>query len=118
MATRLETAHKRWHGEVARLVSLRYTGTPEELKKIEPLLDRARELFCKEFLRDKDKAIEFLSRNRLEVENFFGDLYLKFNTPEVYDCLYNYYARNFPSRPKEEIEKILREKCDVVRNRK
>ena len=32
---------------------------------------------------------------------------------EVYDTLYNYYARNFPSWPREKIEKILKEKCGV-----
>lgn len=111
--TRLELAHKRWHSEVAKLVSPPYSGAPEEYKKIEPLHEKIVEIFREEFLKDKDEAIEFLSRNRLEVENFFGDLYLKFNTPEVYNCLYNYYARNFPSWPREKIEEILRNKCGV-----
>ena len=111
--TRLELAHKKWHNTVAKLVSPPYSGTPEEFKLIKPLHDKAAEDFCVEFLKDKDEAIEFLSHNRLEVENFFGDLYSKFNTPDVYDCLYNYYARNFPSWPSERIEGVLKAKCDV-----
>ena len=116
--TRLELAHQKWHHRVAKLVSPPYSGTQEELAAINPLLEEAAEEFCIEFLKDKDEAIEFLQRNRLEVENFFGDLYEKFDTPDVYYCLYNYYARNFPNRPQAEIEKILREKCDVVKNKK
>ena len=113
--TRLELAHKAWHASVAKLVSSPYTGAPEELEVIRPLVDEAADKFSAEFLKDKVEALEFLSRNRLEVENFFGDLYLKFPTPEVYECLYNYYARNFPSRSQEQIEEILREKCEVVK---
>ncbi len=115
--TRLELAHHKWHSEVAKLVSPPYKGTPEEYKKIKPIHDKLVEEFRIEFLKDKDEAIEFLRRNRLEVENFFGDLYLKFNTPDVYDCLYNYYARNDSRRTKEKIEEILREKCQIVRQR-
>ena len=111
--TRLELAHIRWHSEIARLVSPPYTGEPEEYKRIEPILDRGRDVFREEFLKDKDEAIEFISRNRLEVENFFGDLFDKYPTSEVYDTLYNYYARNFPSWPREKIEEILRNKCGV-----
>lgn len=111
--TRLELAHKRWHSEVAKLVSPPYSGTPEEYKLIEPLHEEIVEIFREEFLKDKDEALEFLSRNRLEVENFFGDLFDKYPTSEVYDTLYNYYARNFPSWPREKIEEILKEKCGV-----
>ena len=110
---RLELAHKRWHGEVAKLVSPPYKGTPEEYKKIEPRLDELADAFCEEFIKDKDEAIAFISRNRLEVENFFGDLMDKYPSKEVYDALYHYYYRNCPSRPKEEIERVLREKCGV-----
>lgn len=113
--TRLELAHIRWHSEIARLVSPPYTGEPEEYKRIEPILDRGRDVFREEFLKDKDEAIEFISRNRLEVENFFGDLMLCYPCKEVYDALYNYYARNHPSKPKETIEKILLEKCGIER---
>ena len=113
--TRLEAAHKEWHREVARLVSPPYSGTPEELKKIKPYLEDARKKFQKEFLKDKDEAIEFLSRNRLEVENFFGDLMQRFECQEIYDTLYNYYARNFPSWPREKIEEILKNKCGIDR---
>jgi len=116
--TRLELAHKIWHSTVAKLVSPPYMGTTQELEAIKPKIDEAAENFLIEFLKDKDEAICFLSRNRLEVENFFGDLYSKFTLPEVYDCLYNYYKRNFPSRPREEIEEILREKCTVVKKQK
>ena len=115
--TRLELAHKRWHKTVATLVSPPYTGAPDELEAIRPLVDKAAEEFCTELLKDKDEAIEFLSKNRLEVENFFGDLYLKFNTPDVYSCLFNYYARNFPSRKKEQIEEILERKCAIVKQK-
>ena len=112
--TRLELAHKRWHSEVARLVSSPYTGTPEEYKKIEPALDAAVEKFRLEFLKDKDEAIEFLGRNRLEVENFFGDLMRKFDCQEVYDTLYGYYARNFRhTGTREKIEEVLRQKCGI-----
>ncbi len=113
VTTRLELAHKRWHSTVAELVSPPYKGTPEEYKAIEPALNEAREKFRLEFLEDDSEAIEFLKRNRLEVENFFGDLYLKFNTPEVYEALYGYYARNFPSWPQEKIKEILRQKCGI-----
>ncbi len=113
--TRLELAHKEWHRTVAKLVSSPYTGTPEELEAIKPLVNEAQENFRIEFLKDKDEAIEFLQRNRLEVENFFGDLMLKYQTREVYDTLYNYYARNFPSWPREKIEEILRQKCGIER---
>ena len=113
--TRLELAHKRWHSEVAKLVSPPYSGASEELEKIKPLLEKWQENFREEFLKDKDEAIKFLARNRLEVENLFADLYLTFNTPEVYDCLYNYYARNFPSWPQEKIEEILKQKCGIER---
>ena len=115
--TRLEIAHKKWHKTVAELVSPPYTGTKEELDAIRPLVDEAAKGFCIEFLKDKNEAIEFLSRNRLEVENFFGDLYFKFNTPDVYECLYSYYQRNFPSWSSERIERILEDKCCVVRNK-
>ena len=111
--TRLELAHKRWHSTVAELVSPPYTGTPEELEAIKPLLDEARELFRAEFLKDKNDAIIFLKRNRLEVENFFGDLMQRFDCREIYDTLYNYYARNWPSWPGEKIEELLRRKCGV-----
>jgi hypothetical protein len=111
--TRLELAHKRWHSGVAKLVSPPYTGTPEELEKIKPILEEAREGFRKEFLMDKKEAIEFLSRNRLEVENFFGDLMLRYPCQEVYDTLYNYYARNFPSWQRERIEGIVYQKCGI-----
>lgn len=113
--TRLELAHKKWHHEVAKLVSPPYSGTPEEYKRIEPLLEMEREIFRGEFLTDKNEAIEFLQRNRLEVENFFGDLMLRYPCRAVYDTLYNYYARNFPSRPREKIEEILRQKCGIER---
>ena len=85
--TRLELAHKRWHSEVAKLVSPPYKGTPEEYKKIEPRLDELADAFCEEFIKDKDEAIAFISRNRLEVENFFGDLMEKYPSKEVYDAL-------------------------------
>ena len=112
--TRLESAHKRWHSEVARLVSPPYTGTPEEYKKIKPAVDAAAEEFRLEFLKDKDETIEFLSRNRLEVENFFGDLLQKFDCQEVYDTLYGYYERNFRRTwTREKIEEILRQKCGI-----
>ena len=62
--TRLELAHKKWHSEVAKLVSPPYTGAPEELKKIEPLLEEAGRFFCEELLKDKNEAIKFLERNR------------------------------------------------------
>ena len=110
---RLELAHKKWHREVAQLVSPPYSATPEELKRIEPLLEKGREIFREDFLKDKDEAIEFLQRNRLEVENFFGDLMLRYPCKEIYDTLYNYYARNFPSWPQETIEEILKQKCGV-----
>jgi hypothetical protein len=111
--TRLELAHREWHSKVAKLVSPPYTGTPEELEAITPLLDQARDDFRCEFLRDKDEALDFLSRNRLEVENFFGDLMNKYNSREVYDVLYNYYARNHRSWPREKIEEILKAKCGI-----
>ncbi len=111
--TRLELAHKAWHSEVARLVAPPYKGTPEEYKKIEPALEAAVEKFRLEFLEDKDEAIEFLSRNRLEVENFFGELYERYNCQEIYDTLYNYYARNFPSWPRGRIEETLKLKCGI-----
>ncbi len=111
--TRLELAHKAWHSEVAQLVSPPYTGTLEELEMIKPLLEAGREKFREELLRNKDEAIEFLKRNRLEVENFFGELYERYKCQEVYDTLYNYYARNFPSWPKEKIEEILKQKCGI-----
>ena len=114
--TRLELAHKKWHGEVARLVSPPYSGTPEEYKKIEPILEKGQQTFCKEFLENKDEAIEFLSRNRLEVENFFGDLMRRYPCKEVYDALYKYYARNHPSWPQEKIEEILKRKCGIEKN--
>lgn len=113
--TRLELAHKRWHIEVAKLVSPPYTGTTEEYKRIEPLLEKGRGIFREEFLKDKNEAIEFLCRNRLEVENFFGDLMFRYPCEEVYETLYNYYARNFPSWPREKIEEILRQKCGIER---
>ena len=78
-----------------------------------PQLKKGQELFCEELLKDKDEAIAFLGRNRLEVENFFGELMKRFPCREVYDALYNYYARNFPSRPREQIEEILRRKCGI-----
>lgn len=111
--TRLELAHREWHSKVAKLVSPPYTGTPEELEAITPLLDKARDDFRCEFLRDKDEALDFLSRNRLEVENFFGDLMNEYNSREVYDVLYNYYARNHRSWPREKIEEILNAKCGI-----
>lgn len=112
--TRLELAHKRWHSEVARLVSPPYTGTPEEYKEIEPALDAVVEEFRLEFLKDKDEAIAFLSRNRLEVENFFGDLMQRFDCREVYDALYGYYERNLRhTGSREKIEGILKEKCGI-----
>lgn len=111
--TRLERAHKEWHRMVAELVSPPYSGEKEELEAIKPEIDAAAEKFRIEFIKDKDEAISFLSRNRLEVENFFGDLYFKFNTPDVYDCLYGYYERNFPSWPEEKIKQILKRKCNV-----
>lgn len=113
--TRLERAHEAWHNEVARLVSPPYSGTPEEYKKIEPQVDKAADAFCEEFLKDKDEAIAFISRNRLEVENFFGDLMRKYPEREVYDALYNYYARNDSRRTKEMIEEILKRKCGIER---
>lgn len=111
--TRLELAHKRWHSTVARLVSPPYTGTPEEYAAIKPLADAAAEEFRLEFIKDKDEAIEFLGRNRLEVENFFGDLFERFRCREVYDALYGYYARNFPSRGEEKILEVLKRKCGI-----
>ena len=115
--TRLEIAHHKWHSTVAKLVSPPYTGSPEEFEVIKPLVEKAQDDFCVELLQDADEAIEFLSRNRLEVENFFGDLMRKFDSNEIYDALYNYYARNFPSRSRAEIEEILKIKCDIQRRK-
>ena len=111
--TRLELAHKKWQHEVAMLVSPPYTGTFEELEKIKPLVKKEQEKFREELLKDKYEAIKFLDRNRLEVENFFGDLMLRYPCKEIYDTLYNYYARNWPSWPREKIEEILKQKCAI-----
>ncbi len=109
--TRLELAHKEWHHRMAELVSPPYAGTPEEYEEIKPGLDKAREAFLSELLEDQRELIEFLSENRIEVENFFADIMKHFHTDEIYDTIYNYYARNFPSRPKEEIDLIIKQKC-------
>ena len=111
--TRLEKAHHKWHSTIAKLVSVPYIGEEEELKSIIPLVEAAQNEFCKEFLKNKKEAIEFICRNRLEVENFFGNLMCKFNDSEVYDAIYNYYRRNHPSKSQEEIELILKRKCGI-----
>ena len=111
--TRLELAHHKWHNTVAKLVSPPYSGETEELKAITPLVEAAQNKFRTEFLKDKKEAIEFISRNRLEVENFFGDLMIRFDDSEVYDAIYNYFKRNYPSKSKEEIELILKRKCGI-----
>ena len=111
--TRLEIAHKTWHGTIATLVSPPFRATPEELQAIQPRVDEATENFRIAFLENEEETIAFLSRNRLEVENFFYDLYQKFHTPEVYSCLYNYYARNHPSWQREQVEQALEQKCNI-----
>ena len=115
--TRLELAHHKWHATVAKLVSPPYTAEPGELEAIKPLVESAQDEFRRELLKDKDEAIVFLLRNRLEVENFFGDLMAKFNSEDVYRAVYNYYARNFPSRSKEQIEEILKQKCGIKKRK-
>ena len=112
--TRLELAHKAWQNTVASLVSPPFRGTPEEVSRIQPFIEEATETFRVAFLEDEEEAIAFLFRNRLEVENFFSDLYVKFHTPRVYHCIYNYYARNHPSWSREKIEQALEQKCNIT----
>ena len=48
--TRLEIAHKTWHGTIATLVSPPFRATPEELQAIQPRVDEATENFRIAFL--------------------------------------------------------------------
>ncbi len=106
--TRLETAFKTYQREMVRLVSPPYTGAPGEYEQIKPKLEEARAVFLGELLKDEKEAIAFFSVNRLEMEWCFKDMLALFQSERVYDAVYNYYARNFPSKSPKEIELIVK----------
>ena len=110
--TRLERAHIKLHSEIARLVSPPFSATPEELAAIEPLIKHSADALRDELLEDEGETVEFLKRNRLEIENFFPDMIEHFNSQTIRDAIYNYYARNFPGKTREEIEDIIKRKCN------
>ncbi len=109
--TRLELAFKSYKKEIVRLVSPPYTGAPDECEKIKPSLDKAQAVFLAELLKNEKEAINFFAVNRLEMEWCFNHMLKQFKSPEVYNAVYSYYARNFPSWSKEKIEQIINQKC-------
>ncbi len=111
--TRLELSFEKLRHQIAELVSPPYTGEPEQYEKIKPSLDRVREAFLSELLCDENEAIEFFSRNRIEMEWCFAEMMKHFKSENVYNAVYDYYARNFPSRTSEEIELIIKQKCGL-----
>ncbi len=111
--TRLELAHAELHHKIASLVSPPYTGTLDEYNVIKPHLDEAAEKFRLELLKNEKEVIEFIGKNRLEVESFFGDIMNHFKSQEIHDAIYSYYARNFTKKSKEEIELIIKQRCGV-----
>ena len=98
-ATRLELAHYRYHSEIASLVSPLYKDV-EYYEALKPVfLALYDEMRC-ELLANEDETIEFLSRNHHEVENFFGDIILHFNSQRINEEIYTTTRAISRAKPK------------------
>ena len=115
--TRLENAHASMHRKIAEMVydlnaeKLSF----EELQEADKVL---REEFEAELLKNEEECIEFLKRNRLEIEGHWQAIIDHFNSRAVYQAIYDYYARNFYSRSRNEIieicERVTERKFDII----
>lgn len=115
--TRLENAHASMHHKIAEMVSK--LGTKEiSLEELEDIAKALREKFEEELLKNEEEIIEFLKRNRLEIEAHWKAIIEHFNSKAIYQAIFDYYARNFYSRSRGEIieicERITEKKFDIL----
>lgn len=115
--TRLENAHASMHQKIAEMVSKLQSKklSQEELQKREKAL---REKFEEELLKNEEEIIEFLKRNRLEIEGHWHAIIMHFNSKAIYQAIFDYYARNHYSRSRSKIieicERVTKAKFDIL----
>ena len=115
--TRLENAHASMHRRIAEMVS-KLEAKELTFEELEKAAEALREEFEAELLKNEEEIIVFLRRNRLEIEAHWQAIIDHFNSKAIYQAIYDYYARNFYSRSKNEIleicERVTERKFDVI----
>ena len=115
--TRLENAHASMHHKIAEMVSM-LEAKKLSLEELEETAKVLREEFEAKLLEDEEEIIEFLKKNRLEIEAHWKAIIERFNSKAIYQAIYDYYARNFYTRSKNEVieicERITEKKFDIL----
>ena len=115
--TRLENAHASMHHKIAEMVPKLEDKrlSWEEFGRINKAL---REEFEASLLESEEEVIQFLNKNRLEIEAHWQAIIDHFNSKAIYQAIYDYYARNFYSRTRDEImeicERVTKRKFDIL----
>ena len=115
--TRLENAHALMHHKIAKTVPKLEIQklSQEEFEEIDKTL---REEFEAELLKSEEEIIEFLKKNRLEIEGHWQAIIEHFNSKAIYQAIFDYYSRNFYNCSRSEIigicERITEKKFDIL----
>jgi hypothetical protein len=115
--TRLENAHASMHHKIAEMVS-KLEANELSFEELEKAVEALREEFESELLKNEEEIIVFLRRNRLEIETHWQAIIDHFDSKAIYQAIYDYYARNFYSRSKNEVieicERVTKRKFDII----
>lgn len=115
--TRLENAHALMHHRIAEMIP-KLESKELSWERFESVARKLRQDFEAELLENEAELIEFLKKNRLEIEAHWQPIIDHFNSGAVYQAIFDYYARNFYTRSRSEIlemcERITNRKFDII----